>query len=98
MPKEDSKAFEQAMEELSKLSPSEMQAKIKELDKMCICGVCPSYMGTGEEKLTFCVIGKSTMIKEENGCICPGCPVQTELALKWEYYCTRGSGKELAGT
>lgn len=98
MPKEDSKAFEQAMEELSKLSPSEMQAKIKELDKMCICGVCPSYMGTREEKLTFCVIGKSTMIKEENGCICPGCPVQTELALKWEYYCTRGSGKELAGT
>jgi hypothetical protein len=98
LPKEDLRAFEQAMEGLDKLSPSEMQAKIKELDGMCICGVCPSYMGTGEEKLTFCVIGKSTIIKEENGCICPGCPVQIELALKWEYYCTRGSGKELAGT
>ncbi len=77
---------------------SEMTAeRIRELDRECICGMCPSYMGTGEEKLTFCVIGKSTVITKEKGCICPGCPVQVELKLSWDYYCTKGSGKELAG-
>ncbi len=97
MPEENQKTFEQYMEELNKMSPEEKSAKIKELDQKCTCGMCPTYMGTGEEKLTFCVIGKSTVIEKENGCICPGCPVQAELALKWTYYCTKGSGKELAG-
>ncbi len=89
--------FKQRMKELERLSPQGRAARIKELDQECICGMCPSYLGTGEEKLTFCVIGKSTVIEKEKGCICPGCPVQSELSLTWDYYCTKGSGKELAG-
>lgn len=30
-------------------------------------------------------------------CICPGCPVQKSLALRWDYYCLKGSGREQAG-
>ncbi len=97
MPEEKQKTFEQNMEALTNLSPQEMAARLRELDQECICGMCPSYLGTGEERLTFCVIGKSKAIEKEKGCVCPACPVQTELALRWDYYCTKGSGKELAG-
>ncbi len=97
MSDENQKMFEQNIEEMDKMSQAELAARIKELDRECVCAMCPTYLGTGEEKLTFCVIGKSTVIEKESGCICPGCPVQIELALKWDYYCTKGSGKELAG-
>ncbi len=96
MPEKNQKTFEQMMKEMNKMSQDEVAAKIKELDRKCICGMCPTYMGTGEKKLTFCAIGKSTVVKKENGCICPGCPVQMELALRWDYYCIKGSGKEQA--
>ncbi len=64
MPKEAQKTFEQNMEAMSKMSPAEVQAKIKELDKICIC------------------------IK---------CPVQKSMALRWDRYCLKGSGKEQSG-
>ncbi len=88
--------FEKNMEEMDKMSPEQMATKLKDLDQECLCGMCPTYLGTEEEKLTFCIIGKSNKIEEDKGCICPGCPVQIELHLKWQYYCTKGSGKELA--
>ncbi|HEY9246577.1 MAG TPA: DUF2769 domain-containing protein [Candidatus Methanoperedens sp.] len=94
MAKEPQKTFEQNMEAMSKMSPAEVQAKIKELDKICICGKCPTYIGTGEKKLTFCAIGKSTIIKKDKGCLCPGCPVQRMMTLRWDRYCLKGSGME----
>jgi len=57
--------------------------------KMCICGSCPSYKECSEKK-AFCFLGKSKCIKEENGCICSGCPVHSKFGLKHGYYCTRG--------
>lgn len=97
MPKETQKTFEQIMESMSKMSSAQVQAKIKEFDKICICGKCPTYAGTGEKKLTFCAIGKSAIIKKDKGCLCPGCPVQKTMALRWDRYCLKGSGKEQAG-
>lgn len=97
MTKEPQKTFEQNMEAMSKMTPAQMQAQIKELDKICVCGKCPTYIGTGEKKLTFCAIGKSTMIKKDKGCLCPTCPVQKNLALRWDRYCLKGSGKEQSG-
>jgi hypothetical protein len=43
--------------------------------------------------MAFCLYaqGKSSCIKTENGCICPGCPVYAADAMKAMYYCTRGS-------
>lgn len=97
MSKEPQKTFEQNMEAMSKMAPAQMQAKTKELDKLCVCGKCPTYIGTGEKKLTFCVIGKSTIIKKDKGCLCPTCPVQKTMALRWDRYCMKGSGKAQSG-
>ncbi len=115
MPEETQKTFEQNMEAMSKMSHAEVQARIKELDKICVCGRCPTYIETricsglstgfswkcppyvGEKKHTFCAIGKSTIIKKDKGCICPGCPVQKTMALRWDRYCLKGSGKEQSG-
>lgn len=68
-----------------------------EAERICICSVCPTYVDCGE-KLAFCMpeAGKSKCITSEVGCVCPGCPVQVELNYQHEYYCTRGSEKELA--
>jgi len=89
--------FKQTKEAMGKMSPKEIKKKIAELTKMCLCGRCPTYKGTGETKLLFCMTGKSAIIKKENGCVCPTCPVTDKLDLRWIYYCIKGSGKEQAG-
>lgn len=64
----------------------------------CICGMCPSYYSCGEN-IAFCMPegGTSKCIKVENGCVCPGCPVQAEMHFTHEYYCTRGNENKLSG-
>ncbi len=93
------KTFEEIMEGMMKLSEAERSAKMGEAARICrdFCGECPSYTGTGETALLFCANGKSEKIKEEKGCLCGGCPVQKNMALRWNYYCTKGSGREQAG-
>jgi len=86
--------FESMMEKMDKMSPEEMQAAVDENTKLCICPSCPSYMGTGESKVFFCGMGKSDKISDEKGCICPECAVTENLGLRWDYYCTSGTGKE----
>jgi hypothetical protein len=90
--------FEEAMEMMAKMSQEEMMAAKAEMKKMCVCGNCPSYGGTGETELLFCSTGKSQKITEEKGCICGGCPVTPKMGLRWGYYCTRGSGREQLGS
>ena len=79
-----------------RLSPNETQQRTEELLNMCICSGCPSWIECGE-KGGFCLsaIGKSSCITDEKGCICSRCPVTGEMELKHDYYCTRGSEKEL---
>jgi Protein of unknown function (DUF2769) len=59
---------------------------------LCICRICPSFVDCKEE-IAFCLAEKGTngCIKEEKGCLCPGCPVQEEEDFQHVYYCTRGS-------
>lgn len=94
MAKANKMTFEQTMAAMSTMSQAEMQAKIAELTKMCICGDCPTYEGTGEKRLLFCETGKSKLITKEKGCLCPSCPVQNTMGLRWKFYCTKGTGKE----
>lgn len=70
--------------------------RTEEFLNMCICPGCPSWRECGE-KGGFCLstIGKSSCITEEKGCICPRCPVTSKKGLKHDYYCTKGSEKEL---
>jgi len=89
--------FELTMGAMGKMSPDEINARLADLTKICFCGKCPSYKGTGETRLLFCVTEKSTLIQKEKGCMCPACPVTEKLGLRWLYYCMKGSGKEQAG-
>ena len=88
------KTFEEAMQSMKNMSAKERDSKVSEYDKVCLCARCPTHSGTGEKMLTFCINGKSKMIKKENGCLCPACPVQDKMHFKWVYYCMRGSGAE----
>lgn len=71
---------------------------IADIQAKCICARCPSWVpeaGEKGEKGGYCAVGKSGCITKEQGCICPECPVTREKGLKWGYYCTRGSAKEM---
>lgn len=59
---------------------------------LCICRMCPSFVDCNEE-IAYCLaeIRKSGCIQMEQGCLCPGCPVQGEEDFQHVYYCTRGS-------
>lgn len=88
--------FEEMMEKIGNMSDEERQEKIQEIKDICdkYCGNCPSYLGTGETELGFCVTGKAENINEEKGCLCGDCPVTDMMGLEWGYYCTRGSAKQ----
>jgi len=80
------------------MSPEEMEEKRRMVLDLCICRECPSWVECGEAGgFCFPTIGKSGCIEEENGCICPGCPVTTTMNLNHDYFCTRGSEKEQSG-
>jgi len=59
---------------------------------LCSCPRCPSFVECREE-IAFCLgtTGTSTCIKEEQGCLCPGCPVLEAEGFSHVYYCTRGT-------
>jgi hypothetical protein len=58
----------------------------------CLCRMCPSFVDCSET-VAYCLAetGTSGCIKSEQGCLCPGCPVQDEGNFQHVYYCTRGS-------
>lgn len=68
----------------------------EEAEKICLCKSCPSYFECGD-KVAYCVDdgGKSQCIKNQAGCVCPGCPVQQEMNYAHIYYCINGSEKEI---
>ena len=90
--------FEEKMGAMKSLSSEEFAKRIEEVKEICksFCGECPSYTNTGETDFGFCTIGESKIIKEEKGCLCPSCPVTSKMSLRWKYYCTRGSARELS--
>jgi hypothetical protein len=86
--------FEQAMEMMSQMSEQERKAAVEELTDLCICSTCPTYVGTGETELLFCIVGTSDVISEDKGCPCPACPVTPRIGLRWNDYCLKGSGQQ----
>ena len=89
-----SKTHTEIMSGLMSLPKEQREAKVAELTRLCTCATCPSFKGTGETKLLLCALGKSAVIKDEKECLCPACPVTPAVNLKWNFYCTRGSGRQ----
>lgn len=59
---------------------------------LCLCRLCPTYLDC-KEVIAFCLgsTGTSACITKEQGCLCPGCPVQEKEGFSHVYYCTRGT-------
>ncbi len=86
--------FEQTLEMMAHMSEEERKAYIAECTAMCICESCPTYEGTGETSLLFCIHGKSPVISGDKGCPCRECPVTQKMGLRWNDYCMKGSAEE----
>lgn len=94
-----SASFEEKFQMIySKLSEKQKRESREQVIYTCkdYCGKCPSYEGTGEESLAFCMEGKSSIITEKKGCLCGNCPISKTMSLRWGYYCTNGSALELS--
>ena len=91
--------FEEKMKMLySNMSEKQEKNSREQVIYMCreYCGKCPSYEGTGEESLAFCMVGKSSVITEKKVCLCGQCPITRTMSLRWGYYCTDGNAIELS--
>lgn len=77
------------------MSQEEMKKIEEKVLSKCICRSCPTYV-EGADPIGYCfpTIGKNEKIKEEDQCICPGCPVFEEMNLTKSFFCTRSSEKE----
>ena len=90
--------FDQYMESMKVFGPQEARDFIEENKKKCVCASCPTYNECASRKheLLYCLMGKSRECSlDELGCICPDCPLTTEMDLRNTYYCTQGSEKEM---
>jgi hypothetical protein len=86
--------FEQTLKMMGQMSEQEREAYIAECTAMCICESCPTYEGSGETTLLFCIHGKSPIITQDKGCPCRECPVTEKMGLRWNDYCLKGSAGE----
>jgi len=89
--------WEDMVKKTAQMSEKERGALMAENKRLCICAKCPSYVGTGEKELLFCLTSKSTKIKKEKGCTCRTCPVGSKMGLARDYYCTRGTEAQQRG-
>ena len=82
------------MSEETKMSPEEMEKRLKMVESACICRGCPTYTALGKEDdyIAYCfpTKGESKNIAEEKGCICGTCPVYAQMDFITAYYCARG--------
>lgn len=82
------------MSEQMKMTPEEIEKRLKMVESMCICRGCPTYGALGKEDdyVAYCfpTRGESKNISKEEGCTCGVCPVYAQMKFMTTYYCTRG--------
>ncbi len=86
--------FDQTMKMMKSLTPEDKKMKMDKFLDKCNCGSCPSYTecAKNDQEGIFCLMGNSfRCINEINGCNCPTCPVESDLSMKNDMYCMKGS-------
>jgi|GEM_PF-1572773 len=91
--------FTGIMQEMAKMSPAEVAAKI-EKTKRCasVPGVprtIPAQRKKGES--IFCMIGKSSCTLMKTACVCPACPVTDLMGFERQFFCMKGKEKDQRG-
>ncbi|MBY8997301.1 MAG: DUF2769 domain-containing protein [Candidatus Thorarchaeota archaeon] len=81
---------------MGSMSDEEQRRAAANVIHLCQCSKCPTNTETGEINAVYCTFGKSEAIHEEKGCLCSVCAITKTMSLRWEYYCTQGSAKELS--
>ncbi|HUT79792.1 MAG TPA: DUF2769 domain-containing protein [Candidatus Bathyarchaeia archaeon] len=91
-------SFEEKIKLMDKMTEKEKNDGIEQIKFMCRdnCGKCPSYKGSGETNFGFCSTGRSSLIKENKGCLCNQCPIYKMMGFRWVNYCIKGSALELS--
>lgn len=89
--------YDIAMAKMAKMSRQGREQEMRKIDQLCSCPGCPSHNKCAKDanERAFCAKGKSTCIKDRNGCICSSCPVADELGLMHQYYCMEGSEADI---
>jgi hypothetical protein len=85
--------FEELTDKLNKMSSSDRNKFIADLNSKCICHECPTYTNCAREskELLFCLLGKTRCPVDERTCLCPQeCGVYKKYDLKLSFYCSRG--------
>ncbi len=81
------------------MTPEETKKREEMVNSMCICRSCPTYVALGKEDdfIGYCFEGhgKSKNITKEQGCYCGTCPIYEMYRYLTQYYCTRGTEKEV---
>jgi hypothetical protein len=75
-------------EKISGKTPDE-----KKLKDMCTCPRCPTFVECGAKAFCLESSAKSKCIKEQKGCLCPSCPVESLMGFRHAYYCIKGNEK-----
>jgi hypothetical protein len=90
--------FDLYIEQMKNRGADEIAMIMTAFEIVCVCPNCPTYndCSKGKSELLYCLHGKSQQCAfDEEGCSCPDCPVALDLELKFEFYCSRGSEKDL---
>jgi hypothetical protein len=96
-PSPDVDKFKDAMGTMGSMPPEHKKKMMTDLKLLCVCGSCPTYNKYAKEdrELLFCVKGMSGCIDIKRECICSTCPVRVRLGLRKDFYCLRGSERQL---
>lgn len=90
--------FEQRTRELLPLKKEERWKRYDSIKEACLCSSCPSFTGSAEKngEILYCLLGMSFgRIRDDRGCICPGCPIYIEHGMMKKDFCMKGSEKDL---
>jgi hypothetical protein len=95
----DMEKFLEIAKSMEGMSQEEIAKSLEAKKSICICGDCPSYdeCTKNKEELLYCATGKSECTITMKGCVCPSCPVTSDMGLTHSYFCSRGSEKQQRG-
>lgn len=81
---------------MGSMSEAEQKRSAVEVIHLCQCDKCPTNIEVGEINAVYCTFGKRELIQEKKECLCVECSITKTMSLRWDYYCTQGSGVELS--
>lgn len=86
----------QVQKQILRMPLDQIKTLVEEFKPVCMCPQCPTHNDCAKDvkELLFCSTGRSFhCITENNGCLCPGCPVAKQMGLKYISFCLMGNEK-----